>query len=103
MNEKKKNAKRVLTPREARTDQQICDLPRDNVSTRRYWIMLSGEGVVIAKQTRGEPCESSMMIPLRDFHRLIDWYNTGRWGTRANPTPATSAKRRSRKSAKARP
>jgi len=78
--------KKVLTPREARTWKQIEALPRDNVDTVNCWMLLGGSGdcgeVTIARQRTGEAAQGIVKLPRREFERMIDWYNTGKWKRR---------------------
>ena len=74
---KKRAAKKVRTPREAVTFNQICEIPRDNMGTKDFWFMVDGGAVIIAKQTSGSDLEAKISIPRKDFNRFIDWYNTG--------------------------
>lgn len=69
-----------MTPREAKTFDDICSLPRDNVSTDEHWIIINGENdVCISTQRNGEPRTESVHLPRETFEAFIDWYNTGKW------------------------
>lgn len=70
---------RVVTPRQAVTEDRICDLPRDNVSTDEHWMSLSECVVTIANQRVGEKITGIAEIPRATFEAFIDWYNTGKW------------------------
>ena len=70
-------ATKKRVPREARTDEQICDLPRDNWSTRGFWMLLNVGHVTIAKQKRGEPSEWMVKIPRSVFETFARAYDTG--------------------------
>lgn len=63
-------------PRDARTFDDIWNLPRDNVSVRDYYLGFNHEGeLYLGFQRRGERPEWSGTISRRAFERLIDWYN----------------------------
>lgn len=72
---------KALTPRTARTVDQLCTLKRDNVSTRSHWIIVDADAqrVVIHAQRNGESSTESICLPRRTFEKFIDWYNTGEW------------------------
>lgn len=67
------------TPREARTMNQICAIPRDNIDRGDYWMMLGAGEVTLAKQQVGGPPDARLDIPRRVFDAFVDWYQTGQW------------------------
>lgn len=66
-----------LTPRKARTLNQICDLPRDNVGAPGYGIMVEEGEVYLSAQEWGEHPTESIRIPRKVFDAFVDWYNEG--------------------------
>ncbi|MFH0938955.1 MAG: hypothetical protein V1899_06715 [Planctomycetota bacterium] len=83
-----------MKPRDARTDKQMDGLKTDAYDTPGFWISLNyGEGIILSKQHAGEPEEWTVEIPMRDFNRLIDWYNCDQ-KPRAAPKRAKGAKQR---------
>lgn len=73
---KPKVAKR-MRPRDARSLNQICSMPRDNMECRGFWMMLNGDGtcsVTITAQRVGESPTQQINIPRRVFDLFVDWY-----------------------------
>jgi len=79
-------ADKKLTPREAKTYHQICALDRDNLSTRKGWIIVDVGKVTLVNQRPGHELSGEVTFTRAQFERLIDWYNTGA------PKPAKKAK-----------
>lgn len=76
---KGRSLKRVVSaPIDALTENQICQLKRDNLDTPDYWLNVSPDHVCLTKQRVGEPSTESMNIPRKDFNRLARWYVTGK-------------------------
>lgn len=76
MKSRKKPVK-TMRPRDARTSEQVCNMPRDNLTVGGFWILLSGNracSVTICAQKSGEPVTQKINIPRRVFDRFIDWY-----------------------------
>ena len=73
----KSEAKRIasLSPRGAKTFNQLCSLRRDNWSWGDWWIMSDGGTVSITQQKVGESPSQEISVPMSAFNRLIDWYN----------------------------
>jgi len=69
----------VKTPREARTFDEIYELPEDNWSGKTHWLMIDQGFVSIVEQRMGEQSTAKIEIPRRTFDAMIDWYN----GTKA--------------------
>lgn len=70
------SARKKLSPRKARTFNQICSLNRDNLSSKHGWIVVDDEGsVTIAEQANGCEAKGIVRLPRREFNRLVDWYN----------------------------
>ena len=68
-----------MTPKQAKTFNQVCSLPRDNFSTRDFWLLLDGGShVVLCEQRNGQPPKGNLRISKGQFDRLIHWYTTGR-------------------------
>lgn len=75
---KRKQAK-ILTPRQARTLDQVCAMPRDNVGTDEHWLLVDGHTVAICQQRDGESPTAKIVMPRETFDAFADWYTTGRW------------------------
>jgi hypothetical protein len=71
-----------MTPREAKTFDELCKLPRDNVDTDAHWLMADVDTVTIAAQRNSEECTAKVKLPRATFEAFIDWYNTGKWKAR---------------------
>lgn len=71
----KTRARKRLTPRTASTFNQLCALPRDNVDTTHFWIIVDTSHVTIAEQDAGAPVTARMQIPKRVFNKFVDFYN----------------------------
>jgi len=69
----------AVMPRTVATTSQLCDMPRDNVSTPDYWMMTDGWRVTLARQRVGEPASEMATIPRNVFDAFADWYMTGTW------------------------
>lgn len=68
---------KLMRPRDARTFDQVCALPRDNLTVGDFWIMLNGTGdnsVSICAQKEGQNVTANVDIPRRVFDRMVDWY-----------------------------
>lgn len=74
--------RKKLTPREARTFKQICDLPSSSVDTPSHWILLGSRGITICEQRLGGAGQRQVILPRRTFEKFIDWYNTGKTSAR---------------------
>lgn len=93
-----KKPKKTLTPRTARTFEQICTLKRDNVSTVDYWMMVCDGGkVVICAQRDGQAVQTMLRLPRHTFEKFIDWYNTGEWPIKRKKQGAECAEARQRR------
>lgn len=70
-----------LTPKTANTFNKVCKLKRDNVHTRRSWIMLCGDGnpnhITICNQKNGHPSTGEVTLTKKEFERFIKFYETG--------------------------
>jgi len=73
----KNKKKKVLSPREAKTDAQFDKLGRDNIDTKDAWILVDAENVHICNQRDGESSTGEVSLSRKDFEKFIDWYNTG--------------------------
>jgi hypothetical protein len=65
---------KTMSPKQARTDEQVCSLNRDNQTFGDYWIIGGGDNVYIACQPEGCPAESNISIPRDVFIRMVNWY-----------------------------
>lgn len=63
-----------MSPKQARTDEEVCRLNRDNISVGDYWIIGGGDDVYISRQKEGQPAESNISIPRDVFIRMVNWY-----------------------------
>lgn len=70
-----------LTPQTANTFNKICKLKRDNISTRRSWMLLGGDGnpnnITIVNQIAGHEKTGSITLTKKEFERMIKFYQTG--------------------------
>lgn len=73
----KRKIRHELTPREARTFDQICSLRRDGASYGDYWIQLEEMVVTLVEQKIGERPRSITALPRHVFEKFIRWYDTG--------------------------
>ena len=64
-----------LSPREAKTNTQLCSLKMDNLSYKHFWFLVQEKTVTLAKQTTGEQLEHIVEIPKSLFNKMVDWYN----------------------------
>lgn len=63
-----------LTPQTANTFNKVCQLKRDNIYYKGYWILVFKNKVVLAKQKNGKPSEFMVEIPKSVFNRFIKFY-----------------------------
>lgn len=63
---------------ECRTLAQVCEQPRDNISSRGFWLCSDSYTVSIHQQKSGEPAKQEITVPKGIFDCLIRWYTTGR-------------------------
>jgi hypothetical protein len=68
------SAVRTLSPRKARTDNELCQMRRDNFDTDNHWILTDTFRVTIAAQKLGEGATQSITVPRKTFDKLVDWY-----------------------------
>lgn len=77
----KSGIKLKLTPRTANTYSKICKLKMDNVSTRKSWMLLAGDGypnnITICNQKSGEETTGKVILSKKEFERFIKFYETG--------------------------
>ena len=85
MKKPRKSQKRVRSPREAETFDQVRELPRDNVSIGSHWMLYDGYEVTIALQRRGEGAQAMVSMPRWKFDRFSRWWQTGEWGRPKKP------------------
>ncbi len=62
-------------PREAKTFDQICDLPRVHVDSGDWHFMVDDGKIWISERALGEMPKQRIAIPRGLFNRFIDWYN----------------------------
>lgn len=65
-----------LSPKDCKTNKQVCSQKSDNFDVRGFWIIADEKTVTICQQKRGEPAKDSVTIPKKKFDKLIDWYTT---------------------------
>lgn len=63
-----------LSPKQARTNDQLCELNRDNTNAGDFWMLTNGDTVTIAHQAEGENPVGMVTIPRELFIRFINWY-----------------------------
>lgn len=77
MSKKPKRLAKMMRPRDASTLDDVCSLPRDNITSGDYWALLMGDGgdsITLTKQRVGKNATESISITRRDFNRIVDWY-----------------------------
>jgi hypothetical protein len=74
----KEQAQGEQTPKKANTFKQICKLKRDNVSTRKSWMLLHEGGVTITNQVTGKESTGEVKLTKKEFERFIKFYETGK-------------------------
>jgi len=68
---------RKLTPMKAKTEQEICELPRDNADLGD-WCLIVGESLIwITEQEMGKSPEQEIDVPRAVFDKMVRWYVTG--------------------------
>lgn len=74
-------AKRKVTkaPIDARTFEDICAMPRDNVEAEDFWMITDGYEVTIADQKSGAHPTQKISLPRDVFDAFVKWYVTGRF------------------------
>lgn len=70
--------KTTLAPWQARTQAQLCALPRDGVDAATWWALLDGD-MILCQQRTGKAATGRVDIPRAEWDALVDWYETGRW------------------------
>jgi hypothetical protein len=63
-----------LKPIDAKSEDQIIRLQRDNISRRGFWILADGQTVSICKQKNGEPGGPVLSMPKNVFDEFVAWY-----------------------------
>jgi hypothetical protein len=66
-----------LTPQTARTDEQMAQLERDNISVGGFWMAVSEEALTIAAQVSGEEPSGIVGIPKYVFDQFVKMYLEG--------------------------
>lgn len=70
--------KKVKAPIECKTFNDICNMPRDNLTLKDFWILTDGYEVTLARQKLGHEAEEIISIPKAVFNKFARWYMTGR-------------------------
>jgi len=77
-----KNKSQELTPQTTSTFNKICKLKRDNVYTRKSWMLLAGDGgtnhITIQNQKKAESATGKVVLTRKEFERFIRFYQTGK-------------------------
>lgn len=68
----KRNGK--LSPKEARTYEQLCSLRATLWNCKWGWILTADGEITIQHQPRGEPRIQEITIPKRVFDKMVEWY-----------------------------
>ena len=76
---KPKKAAPVVAPIDAKTFEQICAMPRDNVDAAQFWMITDGEFVTIAEQEPGREPVGKVSVKRKVFDAFVRWYMTGEW------------------------
>ena len=63
-----------MSPREARSREAVCLLPRDNLTVDGFWILADETTVTVAQQDDGSPPRAIVTLPRTIFDRFVDWY-----------------------------
>ena len=71
-----------LTPMKARTDGQLCKLPRDNADLGDWCLIVGGATIWITEQELGKSPTQEIDIPRAVFDKMVRWYVTGSKGGR---------------------
>lgn len=75
----RKAKRRNLSPRTARTFDDICALKQDNIDGPEGWALIDeGAGIILHQQKRGQESTASVVFSKRTFNRIVDWYNGAR-------------------------
>lgn len=64
-------------PIEAKTFNQICQLPRDNDGTGNFWWIIDESTISIHEQKPGESSVQAITLPRKVFEQAARWYLTG--------------------------
>lgn len=64
-----------MTPREAKTLDQICKLQTDGKDTKEAWLIVDEGEVTICTQRNGEEATGKVRLSRRTFEALIRWYD----------------------------
>jgi hypothetical protein len=63
-----------ISPKEAKTFDQICMLQTDGWDTKNSWICLGEETVTICLQKNYQKATDSVTLDRKEFERLANWY-----------------------------
>ncbi len=74
-----------ISPMEARTEVEVCDLQTDNVESAEHWMQINGVDVQIVAQRRGEAATSEIRISRSIFNRFMRWYTKQQPVNKKNP------------------
>lgn len=68
--------KKTKIPRDAKTFEMVCDLPRSHRSSGYYHMYIDDKDVAVSHEPLSDITSVNMIrMPRRHFHKLIDWYN----------------------------
>jgi hypothetical protein len=72
-------AKKIKTPIQCRSLEDVCSIPRDNISLPKdFWMITDGYEVTIAQQKMGESPSQKISVPKSIFDACVKWYVTGK-------------------------
>ncbi len=70
----KRATHKAMALSECRTLDEVCRLDRDNFQAGSYWLSADGETVSVTHQAMGEPVQSTIDVPRREFNKLVSLY-----------------------------
>lgn len=65
---------KMRAPADCRSNDQLCELVRDNISTPQSWIMIGNNEVTICNQEPGKPSTGSVTLSRAEFLKFAQWY-----------------------------
>lgn len=76
---RKKQTRKIVNrpPCEARSFNQICELPRDHDSCGKFWWIIDEVRITLCEQASGESPVQKITLPRHVFEKVARWYLTG--------------------------
>lgn len=74
---KRRVTKKPLTPEQARTERQVCELKRTYVDSGEYWFLMDESSVTLSHQKIGDAPTGQATLPRHVFEKFVRWYQTG--------------------------